>query len=226
MAFSFSSSKIFLDSETVAEKLRSARQARKLKLSAVAEKLNIREKYLAALEKSQYNKLPQGVYGKNFLREYAIFLKLDHKKLSEDFDHELALAGERLSRKKIFSNQKAKKIYFLAIPKIIRGIFIFFIALAGFLYLWHALSLVAAPPHLEIFYPPENFITNSLKIEIKGKTDLEALVSINNESVLADAAGNFSQEIDLKTGINTITISASKKYGRKNLVKRQILVRE
>ena len=70
----FKSNKIYLDSETVSEQLRSSRQAKKLKLSFIAKKLNINEKYLAALEKGEYKELPHGVYGKNFLREYALFL--------------------------------------------------------------------------------------------------------------------------------------------------------
>ena len=38
----FKSNKIYLDSETVAEQLRSARQTKNLKLEAVAKKINVK----------------------------------------------------------------------------------------------------------------------------------------------------------------------------------------
>ena len=74
----FKSNKILLDSETVAERLRGARQAKNIKLEEAAKKLNISYKYLRALERGEYDKLPAGVYGKNFLREYAFFFGFSH----------------------------------------------------------------------------------------------------------------------------------------------------
>ncbi|MFH1582819.1 MAG: helix-turn-helix transcriptional regulator, partial [Candidatus Falkowbacteria bacterium] len=103
----FKSNKIYLDSELVSEQLRSARQAKKIKLSLIAKKLNINEKYLEALEKGEYEKLPHGVYGKNFLREYALFLGLDYKKLAADYETEINIV-EPKRQKELFSKQVIK----------------------------------------------------------------------------------------------------------------------
>ena len=117
----FKSNKIYLDGETVAEQLRSARQAKNLQLKQVAKKLNINYNYLKALEKGEYNKLPHGVYGKNFLREYALFLGLDYGRLGKDYEAEINVAEPKKPRE-LFSKQVIKGRYLWAWPKIIKNI--------------------------------------------------------------------------------------------------------
>ncbi|MEK7097725.1 MAG: helix-turn-helix domain-containing protein, partial [Patescibacteria group bacterium] len=78
---SFTSNKIVLDLEAISEQLKLARQAKGLRLDDIARVLNINSKYLQYLEQNGFNRLPAGVYGKNFLKEYAAFLDLDHNEI-------------------------------------------------------------------------------------------------------------------------------------------------
>ena len=219
----FKSNKIYLDSETVAEQLRSARQAKNLKLAAVAKKINVNLKYLELLEKGELGQLPSGVYGKNFLREYALFLGLDYKKLAEDFEAEINLA-EPKRQKEIFSKQVVKKSHLWAMPKILKNILIFLVIVVCFVYLGYRVNKIISPPRLTVTSPLADLITNQAAVLVAGRTEAEANLTINNEMVLSDQFGNFSEIISLKNGVNIITITASKKYGRSNTVIRQILV--
>ncbi|MFA5359901.1 MAG: helix-turn-helix domain-containing protein [Patescibacteria group bacterium] len=221
----FQSNKIYLDSEMVSEQLRSARQAKKLKLSEIAKKLNINEKYLVALEKGEYNKLPEGVYGKNFLREYALFLSLDYKKLAADFDAEINTLEPR-GQKEIFSKQVVKKRYLLAMPKILRNIFIFSIICICFIYLGYRVNKIISPPLLIINNPATDLTISQTSLEITGHTEAEANLIINGQTVLTDKNGDFSQLISLKNGVNIITVTANKKHSRSSTIIRQILVKE
>jgi|SRR3990167_2229766 len=221
----FQSNKIYLDSETVSEQLRSARQAKKLKLSEISKKLNINEKYLIALEKGEYDELPHGIYGKNFLREYALFLGLDYKKLAQDFENEINLL-EPKRQKELFSKQVIKKRYLLAMPKILKNIFIFLIIGVCFIYLGYRLNKIISPPLLIVDSPMADLITDQNFLVISGRTEAEASLIINGQTVLTDKNGNFLQTVSLKNGINVITITANKKYGRGSTVIRQILVKE
>lgn len=221
----FKTNKIYLDSETVAEQLRSARQAKKLKLYQAAKKLNINEKYLAALEKGEYKELPDGVYGKNFLREYALFLGLNYKKLAKDYDAEINLTEAR-AQKNLFSRQIVKARYLWTMPKIFKNIFIFLIISVCFIYLGYRVNKIISPPLLIINYPSAKLTTSQTSLEIIGRTEAEASLTINDQTVLTDKNGGFSQTISLKNGLNIITITASKKYSRGNTVVRQVLVKE
>jgi len=221
----FKSNKIYLDSETVSEQLRSARQAKKLKLSLIAKKLNINEKYLIALEKGEYDQLPHGVYGKNFLREYALFLGLDYKKLAADFETEINIL-EPKRQKELFSKQIVKKRYLLAMPKILKNILIFLVICVCFIYLGYRINKIISPPMLIISNPSANLTTDKTSLQVTGQTEAEVNLIINGQTVLTDKSGKFSQNISLKNGINIITITANKKHGRGNTVVRQVLVKE
>lgn len=220
----FKSNKIYLDSELVSEQLRSARQAKKIKLSLIAKKLNINEKYLEALEKGEYEKLPHGVYGKNFLREYALFLGLDYKKLAADYETEINIV-EPKRQKELFSKQVIKKRYLLAMPKILKNILIFLTICVCFIYLGYRINKIISPPLLIIESPAANLTTEQNSLQVVGRTEAEANLIINGQIVLTDKNGEFSQTISLKNGINIITITANKKHGRGNTVVRQILVK-
>lgn len=214
-----------MDGETVSEQLRNARQAKKLKLCQIANQLNINEKYLIALEKGEYERLPHGIYGKNFLREYALFLGLDYKKLAKDYDAEINLIETR-RQKNLFSRQIVKARYLWAVPKIFKNIFIFLIISICFIYLGYRVNKIISPPLLIISRPAANLITNQTVLEVAGQTQAEASLLINGQTVLTDKNGDFSQTINLKNGINIITITANKKHSRGNTVIRQILVKE
>ena len=221
----FKSNKIYLDSESVSEQLRSARQAKKLKLSQVAKKLNINEKYLAALEKGEYNKLPHGVYGKNFLREYALFLGLDYKKLAANYETEINILEPR-RQKELFSKQVIKKRYLLAMPKIFKNLIIFLTICVCFIYLGYRINKIISPPLLIIDNPAADLTTDKNSLEVTGRTEAEASLIINGQTVLTNKNGGFAQSVSLKNGINIITITANKKHGRNNTIIRQVLVKE
>jgi hypothetical protein len=63
-------------------------------------------------------------------------------------------------------------------------------------------------PKLEMSEPSDSSTTNNQEIKIKGSTDKETYVHINDLPVVVDANGNFETSARLKEGENQITISA------------------
>jgi cytoskeletal protein RodZ len=111
------------------EKLRLARQERGLEIEGIAKKINIRGDYLKALEEERLDLLPAGLYGKNFLKEYAGFLGLKAQDLIEEHN---GTAAEKISDP--FSKKIVKKNKFLVFPKIIRNILQLTVGIICFLY--------------------------------------------------------------------------------------------
>jgi transcriptional regulator with XRE-family HTH domain len=224
----FKPSKIMSASEVVAEQLCQSRLERGMKIADVATKINIKQEYLEALEKGEYSKLPAGVYGKNFLKEYAIFLGLDYKKLIIDFQSEKVVSpGEK--NKEIFPQQIIKKHNFLIFPKVVKNFIIVIIAFFCLFYLGFCLKEIISPPMLEVIEPHDNQAIIDNSINVFGKTEAEAEITINGEPITLEQNEDenfFTKKINLKTGLNIITITARKKYGREVTIKRQILVNE
>jgi cytoskeletal protein RodZ len=66
---------------TLGETLRAARESKRMKLPEVAQKTRIPLERLEALEKDRYGDLPDDVYLRGAIRNYAIFLGLDPKEM-------------------------------------------------------------------------------------------------------------------------------------------------
>ncbi len=64
-------------------------------------------------------------------------------------------------------------------------------------------------PKLDIGEPSDNSTTNNQEIKVKGSTDKETYVRINDLPVVVDAGGNFETMVRLKDGDNQIVITAS-----------------
>ena len=207
-------------SESFGEKLRQTRRFKNLRIEDISRKINISVKYLNALEEENFDNLPSGLYRKNFLKEYANYLGLDRAELTKEL--EASLVFNELNNP--FSQKIVKKSKFLVFPKIIRNSLIALGVLICFLYLFIYFQKIISAPKLLITQPEKNLLIKETSIEVIGQTEKEAEVKINGELVLNNNDGSFSQTINLKKGINTITIKAKKKYSQESSVTRQILV--
>lgn len=204
------------------EKLRQKRQAKNLTIKDVSQTIKIRPEYLIALEEERWDQLPSGLYGKNFLKKYAQFLQLDPDELLTDFSNqyqEFKKLADPFSQK-IISSRKL-----LVFPKIIKNIIIALLVLISFLYLMFYFRNIISTPSLKIIQPQQNLLTSSTVITIIGHTTPQAKVTLNHQNVLNDNQGYFSQVVNLKKGVNIITISAKKKYSQAKTINLEILAR-
>lgn len=76
--------------------LRDAREARGASLTDAERATKIRQKYLAALEEDNISALPSPVYGRGFLRNYAVYLGLDVNEVLELFEESRQPTRERI----------------------------------------------------------------------------------------------------------------------------------
>lgn len=208
--------------ENSGERLRQARLTKGLKIDDVSRKIGIRTDYLIALEEEDLERLPAGLYGKKFLTEYASFLGLPPRELLRNF---LPLTDDS-SKQDPFSQKIVKKSRFIIFPRIIRNALIAMAVITCFLYLSFYFRQITTPPYLEILQPDKNLVTKVTALTVNGQTEKEAEVRINGEIVLNNHGGSFSQTVNLKKGLNEMTITAKKKYSRENSVTRQILVED
>ncbi len=74
---------------TVAEQLRSAREARGLSIHQVADVTKMRTDHIRALEVGEYETFVAPVYIRGFVRTYAALLKLDVAAVMAELDREL-----------------------------------------------------------------------------------------------------------------------------------------
>jgi len=204
------------------EELKRARFAKHLDLKTVAYKLKTKPEYLQILESDDYEKLPAGFYGLNIFKRYAVFLGLNEKRLTRVF-----LAGRRLgagASEAMFSKKVVRRHELWIMPKFLRNVLIALAIVVCFSYLALYFNRITTPPNLEISRPESNISQAELNYTIVGSAEPESEVTINNQRILINQDGSFTQAVALKNGVNLLIIKARKKYSRENIITRQILV--
>ncbi len=218
----FSRKQISPDEESWANSIKRAREEKGLKLEDVSQRLRISQSHLSAIEDENLNSLPSGVYRRTFIKKYASFLGLNTQKIMESYER---TAFKEKNGSNLFGRKVIKKSSLLVFPKIIRNI-VAIVAIAGvFLYLGFYLKNSLSKPKIEIFEPADNLITEDSFTYVSGRAKEKTMIEINDRPILKLKDGSFRELVELKKGMNTITISAQNKYSQKNIIKKQILVK-
>lgn len=224
MSENFRENKIKSADDLIGSELRKIREGKRLDLLEVAKETKINIKYLEAIELGDFRKLPKGVYGKRFIEEYAIYLGIDPQEMLTIYEPEYVNQKKKYA-KRLFVKKVSKTHRFLTIPRIIKNSIIIFVIVVCVLYLGYYIKNIIEPPQLELLNLKEDTVFTKHNINIIGKTDKEAEVLVNDEIVLTDNEGNFTKEINLKTGLNVVSVEVQKKHSKKRIIQRNIIVK-
>lgn len=216
--------KINSDKDLIGNRLKREREEKRISLEEAAKEIKMNKKYLEAIEAGEFEKLPEGMYGKNFISEYAVFLGINPKKIIELYEAEFENETGR-DYKKLFVKRISRAHHFLTVPKIIKNILIILAVLVCIAYLGYYINNIITPPEIVFYGFEEDGILEDNFIVVEGKTDPEAELLINEQTILLDNDGNFEIKINLKTGLNTIVVSVKKKYSKEKIIKRNIIVK-
>jgi cytoskeletal protein RodZ len=208
---------------TVGEILKKARLEKRLALEEIEKILRIRKKYLLALEENAWEKLPALPYIKGFLRNYSAFLDLVPEEMVAIFRRQWRWQEKTGLLPEGVTNPLDKPLLHLT-PQGATA-FIVISSIVVFLsYLFFQYKAYVSPPNLTVNKPLEGEIASVGTVEVVGKADSDAVVSINNQKVALSQNGEFSANISLPPGVNTILIEAASKYGKKRTVTRTIQI--
>lgn len=203
---------------TVGEILGNARERKKLTIEQVEKATKIRAKFLVAIEKNQFDKLPPGTFTKGLIKNYATFLGLSP---SETIAFYRRQVNEEIPNIAIPHPQKNDHgrfpISFSLTTLATVGLILIF-----FLYLGYSYLRFAGSPTLVINSPAKNAVVKEEQIEVAGKTDPNASVTINNQEISVNENGSFVTKITLQPGLNTLTVEAVNKFGRKSTLVRNL----
>lgn len=201
------------------EILKKAREDRGISLEEVSKATKIQEKFLRALEEGNYSVLPNEVYTRGFVRNYAQFLGLDIEKITAFFRREF-VKREKLTART--PPQPVEKSWLRVTPGFIisslatLSVLIFL----GFLF-WQYHSFAGAPV-LILERPQKNFVTENSSVEVVGRTDPQAQVLINGQAIQVESNGVFSVIVGLNAGLNRIRVVARNQVGKETIEERNV----
>ncbi|MBI3887693.1 helix-turn-helix domain-containing protein [Candidatus Microgenomates bacterium] len=199
---------------TVGQILSLARNHKKLTLEQVEKTTKIRLKFLVAIEKDEFSKLPPGTFTKGFIKNYASFLGLP-------VEETLAFYRRQVNEDKSPS-LPTKPVQKQSITFSFTAIGVGILVVLFFVYLAYSYIKFAGAPSLLVNYPPTNAVVSKDQIDVTGKTDPDTIVTINGQKIPIGETGTFSAQITLTPGLNTITVVASNKFNKQSTISRNL----
>jgi len=203
--------------DTAGDFLLKRRKSKKISLKKAALDLLIKEENLNAIEKSQWQDLPEPTFVKGFIKNYAQYLGLDE-------EHVLALYRREFDeakypeKKSPLTDQKRLMIT----PNKFLG-FVFVLTVIVFLiYITGQYFSILKAPKLEVITPQEDLKINIPYVIVSGKVEAQSTVAVDGEFVPIDESGNFSYQIKLEEGKNIVEIIASKRLSPKTKITRVV----
>lgn len=208
--------------QSLGERIKRTRRRKRLSLAKMESATKIRARYLRSIEKGQYQDLPGDIYVRGFLKKISQTLNMDYQNLISLYESEIS--NQKAKNKYFFNTKGISDSKFILTPKMIYAFFGFLVFVFIGAYFWFQVSGFTSAPSLTISKPQKtDFTTKSDKIVLEGKTDPGANLKINGQSIEIDLEGNFSQNIQLKQGLNKVIISADNKIGKETTLVYQIL---
>jgi cytoskeleton protein RodZ len=213
-----------MQTQTIGDLLRSAREKARLSLEELAEETHIKLKYLVSLEENDFDALPAATFIKAYIRNYARLFKMDEKPLFAILrrDYEESVKGQLIPREFLYPQLKKKTLWSPVRLVLSSVIIVFAVFFSYAVWQWFQLN---RPPALLLSTPVENAEVSS-RVILKGSTKPDALLTVNSAPVALQIDGSFETELYLpEEGVSTITIKASDRSGKSTTIQRSVQVK-
>ncbi len=78
------------------------------------------------------------------------------------------------------------------------------------------------PASLSVESPTNQLVVRERRVDVLGRTDADATVTVNGISVLVRGDGKFFDQVSLDPGVNKITITATSRFGKTTTIVREV----
>lgn len=196
--------------------LKARRKELGLSIKRIANDTKIQEAYLEKLENNDFEDFDSLVFVNGYVKIYADYLGLEVDKLSAIFRRQ---TKQKNTSVKIHTNKSKNGIgslsKFITPNNVLIGMGITFV-LGVIMFISIQFYNFRKAPILEIYTPSNQTVSQEKKIKVSGTTEHAVSVFINDNEINVDGNNNFTAQINLREGTNTITIKAVKTNSQKN----------
>lgn len=204
--------------KTVGEMIKEKRFKKKLSLDSLESRTKIKVSFISAIEKGDWEKLPPFPVVSGFVRNIASYLEIKQS---------LALATLKRDYppKKISLSPKPdlgkEFIWSPRLTFVLGGISILILII---FYLGWQYYKFTSPPSLEVLSPQDNSVLKKGTTLVRGKTDPNATVKVNNQPALVKEDGSFEVGLEIKETTTNLEIKSLSRSRRETIVYRKIVV--
>jgi len=200
--------------------IKDARLAKRLSRKDLGEKTKIKQSFIEAIEKEEWEKLPPFPVVMGFVKSISHFLDIDDREtiaiLKRDYPIKPVVISPKpdVETRFVWSPRKT----FLV------GVAIIVFLVAG--YLGFQYKKFLSPPNLMVNEPKEGQNIKVGETHVAGTTDPDASIKVNNQPALVSDKGDWETDIDVDKNTTTIVVESLSRSGKKTIVNRKIQVQE
>ncbi len=209
--------------KSIGQVLFAQREIKKLTLDHVHKFIKIHPKYLAALENDDYQIFAGKVHAKGFLKIYSEFLGLNVDEIMALWRREYEKMFDKRKEEAFYQLRNVESSKLILTPALIFGVVGTILVILFFGYLFYQYKNFTGAPKLDVYYPANNTVLTNDSVDITGRSELEADVFINNQKVSLNLDGTFTATVKLKSGINTLNITAVNKLQKKAQILKTVI---
>ncbi len=196
-----------------------ARRRKNIRLEEAVVTLRIPLSKLEALERGQMSVFAADIYARGAYLAYAQWLGLDVRRCERAVARALRSARQREplrmhTPERWYERLMNPRMVIMAAGGMVAS-------LVGIYILWQVQSFWQLP-ELQVEEPAAS-ITEEPAIMVRGRSEADARVSVNETAVLLKDDASFALQLDLHPGINVLRVEAENAAGRKKIVERHIL---
>ncbi len=204
------------------EKIKALRKLANITIGEMEAKTKISKTVLKAFEAGQYDRLPEPIYARNFLKIIAKTLQADESYFLDLYENERGTCD--FIGKASLPRERPHASRFLVASKLVKVGGISLVALAVVFYLGVQIRSIVKAPTLFVNAPADGLTTQDATIFVTGEAEEGSQVTINGTPVLLSTSGAFEQEVALERGINVITVEGAKRYSKKATAYRRVIL--
>lgn len=204
---------------TVGAVLASQRTKLDREVSDVAARTGLSEQFIIDVESHRYEVLPHDVYTLNGVRKYATELGMEESSIKEQY------LGERGDLPRLASLRRSPRHAAPIVTStwLLRGL-VALAALTVVAYIGYQVIAAAGKPQLNVIFPRENQVVYTDEIEVVGRAQAGATVSIDGHRITVADDGGFRYALTLPEGRHTIRVRAENDLGRSSQVTRRFII--
>ncbi|MEK7521292.1 MAG: helix-turn-helix domain-containing protein [Patescibacteria group bacterium] len=190
--------------QTVGQILKDARESRGWSIEKIARETKIKEKFLVALEESNWEELPNLTVASGFVRSFANVIGVDNERVGALVRREFPPSPFARREKELPLG--GRTIWTPQNTIVASAVFVVLLV-AG--YLARQYFLFVAPPSLKVDIAPRGN-----EIVVSGKTSPSATLEVNRRAILLEKNGTFSVSFDKAELGDKVEIKSTSRSGK------------
>ncbi len=204
--------------KTIGQLLKEARDKKGYSLIKLENITKIKLEFIDSIEKEEWNNLPAFPTILGFVKNMASVVGIEEKTA-------VAILKRDYPPKKLHINPKPDiSSKFIWSPKFTFVVGVIAVMVLFFGYLIFQYVRFISPPRLTVESPKQDQLVTGNSVLVFGSTDIDAKITVNNQSVLTDENGKFSLSLDVSPTTKEVDIVATSRSGKMTEVRRSIKV--